>query len=115
MTKSCMNHRLRKLLALAQTGGRGAVNAASGQRSGGRRLNHPLYKYIELVGEMGMSRLFCFHSPDSPEVLREKLEEWIAAENWKGTRQTLTDGRWSCRVHWRRKGTLHLKGKALAG
>ena len=60
---------------------------------------------------MGMSRLFCFHSPDSPEVLREKLEEWIAAENWKGTRQTLTDGRWSCRVHWRRKGRFILKEK----
>lgn len=58
-----------------------------------------------------MSRLFCFHSPDSPEVLRKNLEEWIAAERWKGTQQTLSDGRWSCRVRWRRKGRFTLKEK----
>lgn len=58
-----------------------------------------------------MSRLFCFHSPDSPEVLREKLEQWITAERWKEARQALSDGRWSCRVRWRRKGRFTLKEK----
>lgn len=58
-----------------------------------------------------MSQLFCFHSPDSPEVLREKLEQWITAERWKGARQALSDGRWSCRVRWRRKGRFTLKEK----
>lgn len=58
-----------------------------------------------------MSRLFCFHSPDSPEVLREKLEQWITAERWKEARQALSDGRWSCRVRWRRKGRFILKEK----
>ena len=58
-----------------------------------------------------MSRRFCFHSPDSPEILREKLEQWITAERWRGARQALSDGRWSCRVRWRRKGRFTLKEK----
>ena len=74
-------------------------------------LSHPLHKHVKLVGGMGMSRLFCFHSPDSPEVLREKLEQWITEERWKGARQALSDGRWSGRVRWRRKGRFTLKEK----